>query len=146
MDKLQLTGWNLDRVFNSRSGCVFAMHLSCFETKLPNLMLKTRPKQLVGSLPLDIVLPAQVQKYWPLRILYRLYLEVELVLNDEGLVLEDERFLQPGVNVYKLYIRRHWVKLKRLSLANMITYLALSSVAINAKLYNLDNWHQCFKT
>ncbi len=28
----------------------------CFETKLPNLKLKTRPKQLLGSLPLDIAL------------------------------------------------------------------------------------------
>jgi hypothetical protein len=61
MDKLQLTGQNLGRVFNSRSGCVCAMHLSCFETKLPNLMLKTRPKQLLGYLPLDIVLPDAAQ-------------------------------------------------------------------------------------
>ncbi len=57
MDKLQLAGQNLGRVFNSRSGCVCDMQLSCFETKLPNLMLKTRPKQLLGSLPLDIALP-----------------------------------------------------------------------------------------
>jgi hypothetical protein len=57
MDKLQLTGQNLGRVFNFKSGCVCAMQLSCFETKLPNLMLKTRPKQLLGSLPLDITLP-----------------------------------------------------------------------------------------
>jgi hypothetical protein len=35
------------------------MQLSCFETKLPNLMLKTRPKQLLGSLLLDIALPAK---------------------------------------------------------------------------------------
>ncbi len=34
------------------------MQLHCSETKLPNLMLKTRPKQLLGSLPLDIALPA----------------------------------------------------------------------------------------
>jgi hypothetical protein len=35
------------------------MQLSCFETKLPSLILKTRPKQLLGSLPLDIALPAK---------------------------------------------------------------------------------------
>ncbi len=58
MDKLQLTGLNLGRVFNSRSGCVCAMQLLCFETKLPYLMSKTRPKQLLGYLPLDIALPA----------------------------------------------------------------------------------------
>ncbi len=50
MDKLQLAGQNLGRVFNSRSGFVCAMQLRCFETKLPNLMLKTWPKQLLGSL------------------------------------------------------------------------------------------------
>jgi hypothetical protein len=37
------------------------MQLSCFETKLPNLMLKTRPKQLLGSLPLDTALPGKAQ-------------------------------------------------------------------------------------
>jgi hypothetical protein len=57
MDKLQLTGRNLGQVFNSRSGCVYAIQLHCFETKLPNLMLKPRPKQLLGYLPLDIALP-----------------------------------------------------------------------------------------
>jgi hypothetical protein len=31
--------------------------LPYFETKLANLMLKTQPKQLLGSLPLDIILP-----------------------------------------------------------------------------------------
>ncbi len=35
-----------------------AMHLYLFETKLPNLKLKVRPKQLPGSLPLVIVLSA----------------------------------------------------------------------------------------
>ncbi len=58
MDKLQLTGRNLGRVFNFRSGRVHAMHLLCYGVKLPNLKLKTRPKQLLGYLPLDIALPA----------------------------------------------------------------------------------------
>jgi hypothetical protein len=35
------------------------MQLCCSETKLPNLMLKTQPKQLLGSLPIDIELPCQ---------------------------------------------------------------------------------------
>ncbi len=37
------------RAFNSRSGCMCAMHFSCCEAKQPNL--KLRPKQLLGSLP-----------------------------------------------------------------------------------------------
>jgi hypothetical protein len=47
MDKLQLTGLNLGRVFNSRSGRVRAMKLRCIETKLPSLMLKTRPSNFL---------------------------------------------------------------------------------------------------
>jgi len=47
-------GQNLVRVFNSISGCEHAMCLHCHETKLPNLKVKTRPKQLLGPLPLDI--------------------------------------------------------------------------------------------
>jgi hypothetical protein len=59
MDKLQLTGLNLGRVFNSRGGHVYAMHSCSYLSKLPNLKLKTRPKQLLGSLPLDIELPGR---------------------------------------------------------------------------------------
>ncbi len=36
------------------------MQLYFFETKLPNLKLKTRTKQLIGSLPLVISLPRLV--------------------------------------------------------------------------------------
>ncbi len=57
MDKLQLTGQNLGRVFSSRRGCMCGTHLFCFEAKLPSLKLKTRPKQLLGSLPLAFALP-----------------------------------------------------------------------------------------
>ncbi len=56
MDKLQLAGRNLGRVFNFRSGHLHAAHLQCFQVKLPNLRLKTQPKQLLGSLLLDITL------------------------------------------------------------------------------------------
>ncbi len=58
MDKLQLKGQNLGRVFNSRSGRMRAMHLCCFEAKGPNLKLKTWPKQLLGSLSLAFAPPA----------------------------------------------------------------------------------------
>jgi hypothetical protein len=54
MEKLQL---NLVRVFNSRSGRVHALQLHFSQTEQPNLKLKTRPKQLLGSLPLVIALP-----------------------------------------------------------------------------------------
>jgi hypothetical protein len=64
MDKLQLAGRNLGRVLNSRGGCLRPVQLCCFETKQPNLMLKTRPKQLLGSLPLDIALPTVVCRWW----------------------------------------------------------------------------------
>jgi len=57
MDKLQLTGQTLGRVFNSRSGCEYSSNSSAIITKLPNLLLKTWPKQLLGHLPLAFVLP-----------------------------------------------------------------------------------------
>jgi len=58
MGKLKLTGQNLGRVFKFRRGCFHAIQLYYFETKLPNLKLKTRPKQLLCSLPVDIALPS----------------------------------------------------------------------------------------
>jgi hypothetical protein len=57
MDKLQLAGLQIGRVFNFRSGHLHAAHLWCFQVKLPNLRLKTWPKQLLGYLLLDIALP-----------------------------------------------------------------------------------------
>jgi len=57
MDILQLVERNLGLVFNSRSGCMCARHLFCYDAKQPNLKLKTRSKQLVGSLPIAFALP-----------------------------------------------------------------------------------------
>ncbi len=62
MDKLQLTGQNLDWVFIFRSGGLHAAYFRCYHVKLPNLELKTRPKQLLGSLPLDYALPGLILK------------------------------------------------------------------------------------
>jgi len=61
MDKLQLVGQNLGRGFNFKSGHLHAADLWCYWVKLHNLNLKTRPKQLLGSLPLDIALPFWVK-------------------------------------------------------------------------------------
>jgi hypothetical protein len=57
MDRLQLTGQNLGRVFYFRYGRVRAVHFLCLGVKLPNLKMKTQPKQVLGSLLLDIALP-----------------------------------------------------------------------------------------
>jgi len=62
MDKLQLTGQKLGRVFNFRSGHLHAVTILVLSVKLPNLQLKTQPKQLLGSLPLIITLPALADK------------------------------------------------------------------------------------
>jgi hypothetical protein len=56
MDKLQLTGLNPGRVYYFRSGCIDAMNLLYQGVKLPSLKLKTRPKQLLGYLLLNITL------------------------------------------------------------------------------------------
>jgi len=57
--QLQLTGRNLGQVFNFRFGHLQAEHSRCYQVKLPNLKLKTRPKQLLGSLRLVIALPTR---------------------------------------------------------------------------------------
>ncbi len=61
MDKLKLTGRNLDRVFHSRLGHICIGIAIAHITKQPNLKSKTHiPKQLLGSLPLAFALPGQV--------------------------------------------------------------------------------------
>ncbi len=57
MGKLQPTGQNLGWVFNFRYGHLHGEHFWYYQVKLPNLKWKTRPKQLLGSLPLVIALP-----------------------------------------------------------------------------------------
>jgi hypothetical protein len=59
MDKLQLKGQKQGRVFNFRFGNLHAEHFWCSQVKLPNLKLKSRPKQLLGYLPLVIMFPGQ---------------------------------------------------------------------------------------
>jgi hypothetical protein len=44
MDRLKLMGQNLGQVINSRSRCMFAMHLCSYYAKLSNLKLKTLTK------------------------------------------------------------------------------------------------------
>jgi hypothetical protein len=56
MDKFHLTGQNQSRFFNFRNGHEHATHFLCNGLKLPDFKLKTRPKKLFGSLPLDITL------------------------------------------------------------------------------------------
>ncbi len=58
MDKLKLTGRTLGQVFYSRRVTMHAMHLLSSVVIQPNLELKTRPIQLLGSLQSDIVLPS----------------------------------------------------------------------------------------
>jgi hypothetical protein len=59
MDKLKLTGLNLGRVFISRSGRMQALQLLYIIAVRSNLELKTRPKQHLGSLLLEIALPGR---------------------------------------------------------------------------------------
>ncbi len=57
MDKLHLTAQNLGPDFNFRNDPVHAVNFLGYAVKLPNLKLKSRPKQLSGALPYDIGLP-----------------------------------------------------------------------------------------
>jgi hypothetical protein len=49
--------------FNFRSGHLHAATFLVLSVKLPNLKLKTRPKQLLGSLPVVITLPIYIYIY-----------------------------------------------------------------------------------
>jgi hypothetical protein len=70
MDKLKPTGQNLGRVFHCRLSHTCMGHTIVHITKQPNLKLKTRPKQLLGSLPLAFVLPRGGQLYWTFTLCY----------------------------------------------------------------------------
>jgi hypothetical protein len=60
-----LTGQNLSRVFNYRRVRIHAVNLICSETKRSNLKLKTWPRQLLGPLPLDSMLPTLAKYAYP---------------------------------------------------------------------------------
>ncbi len=78
MDKLLLTGRALGRVLNFLSGCMHTIkHLLPSVAKKPNLELKTRPKQLLGSLPLVIALPGYTERHGA--VLYILYIIINLI-------------------------------------------------------------------
>ncbi len=79
-DKLQLSGQDLGRVFNSKNGCVHAMQFICFETKLPNLNLETQPKLLLGYLPLGIGLSDLTQSV-PMSKQINVYFYIDPCLN-----------------------------------------------------------------
>jgi hypothetical protein len=49
----EMTGRTLGLVYSSRSGRIHAMHLLSSGAIRPNLVLKTWPEQLLGSLPLN---------------------------------------------------------------------------------------------
>jgi hypothetical protein len=57
MDKLKLEGQNLGQVFNPRLNRACIGHTIVNITKLPNLKLKTQPKQLLGFLLLAFRAP-----------------------------------------------------------------------------------------
>jgi hypothetical protein len=93
MDKLKLTGRALGRVFNFRNGCMcHTLHLRPGVAKQPKLELKTRPKQLLGSLPLVIALPGVMLRVRACFILARLQacFMFARVLTPSSPVLESE--------------------------------------------------------
>ena len=64
MDKLQLKGQNMGRVFNFSLGRACTCCAIAYITEHPNLKLKIQPKQLLGYLPLAFVLPGLSVKPW----------------------------------------------------------------------------------
>ncbi len=56
---VQATGLNLGRVFNYRCGHASTQVSTCTSSKQPDLLLKTRPKQVLGHLTIAFALPAE---------------------------------------------------------------------------------------
>jgi hypothetical protein len=69
---------NLSRVYNFRSGHLYEMQFLVLAVKLPNLKLKTQPKQLLGSLLLVIALHSLTYLY-RLSALWRIMYYYEMV-------------------------------------------------------------------
>ncbi len=63
--KLKLTGQNLGLVFNYRSRRMLTTRLLPSLPKLPGLKLKTRPKQLLGSIRLTFTLTETADRLSP---------------------------------------------------------------------------------
>ena len=55
---------NLGWVFNSRTDCMCYVRLCCYETKSPNLKLKSQPRKPLGYLPLTLRLPGLWHFSW----------------------------------------------------------------------------------
>ncbi len=70
------------------------IHFNCYEVKLPNLKMKTRPKQCLGSLPLDSISLA-VTKY----LLKALVEQTSSVLSFSNLLLY---FIKYSAHFYTL--------------------------------------------
>jgi hypothetical protein len=56
--------FDLGRVFNSTSGCVYAMHLCCSKAKVPNLKLSTLSKQLFWLYPSIYLVKSSIKPFF----------------------------------------------------------------------------------
>jgi hypothetical protein len=102
-----VTGQNLGRVFNSKGGCKCAMHLCCFEVKWPSLKLKTRPKQLLHSLPFAFALPKLT--YLSINNDHPHFISERNPRSHRGHLREEPERMRvasplPGVNIIKLLV------------------------------------------
>jgi hypothetical protein len=86
IDKLQLRTQNLGRVFNSIRSCVHDVQFLRYGVKLTNLKLKTRPKQLLGSLLLYFAPWPDPISLLNFNLLYQttFYFFIKLFLKSEG--------------------------------------------------------------
>ncbi len=66
MDKLQLAGQNLGRVFNFRSGHMHAAAFLVLSVKLPNLQLKARHQTTSRFSPVSYRAPRRILIEYPL--------------------------------------------------------------------------------
>jgi len=110
MDKLKPTGWYLGRVFNSRLGHACKGHAIVHIRKQPNLKLKTRPKQLLGSLRINLFAPRNYA-CCQCCFLYDTNSTGCMSHAPNLLFMKPLKFLQAFLNLNCLWIKKFWCQL-----------------------------------
>ncbi len=123
MDKLKLKGLNLGRVFNYSCGRVFMKLSKYSSSKQPDLELKTRPKPVLGSLPLAFALPDAC--HWNFNIFYILHNSMLTTYTlPEYLITTLISLLTQLIYLYLLLNLNHHTK------QNILIHIRLSSIYI----------------
>ncbi len=112
--------------------CVYFINLCFCLAKQPSLKLKTRPKQLLGSLPLDITLPAYIFTFLGFSLLVELTLKTSLGINIR-LIIKLE-YISTPVNIYIHKKCLNFSKLVTMYIFNLLGFPLLAQLTLKISL------------